>query len=76
VFVSLHLFPNPQMNEMIENIFADHQLVLSSFVVDELKEVVIRKFPSKIKVVECLWQNKHGQRGGRINKGNLIFSLN
>lgn len=48
VLVSLLLFPNPQMNEMIENIFAEHQLVLSSFVVDELKEVVKRKFPSKI----------------------------
>jgi len=54
VLVSLLLFPNPQMNEMMENIFAEHQLVLSSFVVDELKEVVIRKFPSKIKVVEEL----------------------
>ena len=54
VLVSLLLFPNPQMNEMIENIFAEHQLVLSSFVVDELKEVVKRKFPSKIKVVEEL----------------------
>jgi len=30
VLVSLLLFPNPQMNEMMENIFADHQLVLSS----------------------------------------------
>jgi len=54
VLVSLLLFPNPQMNEMIENIFAEHQLVLSSFVVDELKEVVKRKFPSKLKVVEEL----------------------
>ena len=27
VLVSLLLFPNPQINEMIENIFAEHQLV-------------------------------------------------
>lgn len=54
VLLSLLLFPNPQMNEMIENIFAEHQLVLSSFVVDELKEVIKRKFPSKMKVVEEL----------------------
>ena len=45
VLVSLLLFPNPQINEMIENIFAEHQLVLSSFIADELKEVVKRKFP-------------------------------
>ena len=54
VLVSLLLFPNPQMNEMMENIFAEHQLVLSSFIVDELKEVIKRKFPPKIKVVEEL----------------------
>ena len=59
VLVSLLLFPNPQMNEMIENIFADHQLVLSSFVVDELKEVVKRKFPSKIKVVEVFFEKSY-----------------
>lgn len=27
VLVSLLLFPSPQMNEMMENIFAEHQLV-------------------------------------------------
>jgi len=42
------------MNEMMENIFAEHQLVLSSFIVDELKEVIKRKFPSKMKIVEEL----------------------
>ena len=35
------------MNAMMNYIFTHHQLVLSSYVVDELKSVVRRKFPSK-----------------------------
>lgn len=54
VLVSLLLFPNPRVNAMMERIFAEHELVLSSFVVDELKEVVRRKFPAKAKIVDIL----------------------
>jgi len=54
VLVSLLLFPGQRMNAMMEHIFAEHELVLSSFVVDELKEVVRRKFPAKEKVVDKL----------------------
>lgn len=32
----------------------EHQLVLSSYIVEELKEVVKRKFPSKIRIVDIL----------------------
>lgn len=35
------------MDAMMEYIFTNHQLVLSSYVVDELKSVVRRKFPGK-----------------------------
>jgi len=54
VLVSLLLFPGPRMNDMMADIFAEHELVLSSFVVDELKEVVRRKFPAKEKAVDQL----------------------
>lgn len=54
VLVSLLLFPGPRMNDMMAHIFAEHELVLSSFVVDELKEVVRRKFPAKEKAVDQL----------------------
>ena len=52
VLISLLLFPNHRMNAMMDTIFTHHELVLSSFVVDELKAVVRRKFPSKIQVVD------------------------
>ena len=52
VLISLLLFPNPRMNSMMERIFTEHELVLSSFVVGELKDVVRRKFPAKEKTVD------------------------
>ncbi len=57
VLVSLLLFPGQRMNAMMAHIFAEHELVLSSFVVDELKEVVRRKFPTKEKAVDNLLLN-------------------
>lgn len=54
ILVSLLLFPNQRMNRMMEAIFSSHKLVLSSFVVEELKAVVRRKFPAKAAVVDDL----------------------
>ena len=42
------------MNQMMECIFTEHQLVLSSYIVEELKDVVRRKFPNKVGVVDML----------------------
>lgn len=39
---------------MMECIFTEHQLVLSSYIVEELKDVVRRKFPNKVGVVDML----------------------
>ena len=54
ILVSLLLFPNQRMNHMIEVILSSHKLVLSSFVVEELKAVIQRKFPAKAAVVDDL----------------------
>ncbi|MCM1104605.1 MAG: PIN domain nuclease [bacterium] len=42
------------MNRMMECIFMEHQLVLSSYIVEELKDVISRKFPGKSGVVDML----------------------
>ena len=47
VLISALLFPSTRMNAMMNYIFTHNQLVLSSYVVDELKDVVKRKFPKK-----------------------------
>lgn len=54
VLISLILFPSSKLNSMITTIWEQHQLVLSSFVVEELKAVTIRKFPQKLSVVDML----------------------
>ena len=54
VLISLLLFPNQQMNKMMEHIFNKHKLVLSSFVLEEFKAVMERKFPNKTKSVDRL----------------------
>ena len=52
VLISILLFPNQQMNKMMEHIFNKHKLVLSSFVLEEFKAVMERKFPNKTKSVD------------------------
>ena len=54
VLVSLLVFSSKKMNQMMECIFREHQLVLSSYIVEELKDVTKRKFPCKVGVVDSL----------------------
>ena len=52
VLLSALLFPSDQMNNLVYKITTEHQLVLSSYVVDELLEVTRRKFSSKVEAVD------------------------
>lgn len=54
VLISLLVFSSKKMNQMMECIFMEHQLVLSSYIVEELKDVVRRKFPEKVGIVDAL----------------------
>lgn len=54
VLISALLFPGAKMDTMMNFIFTQHQLVLSSYVVEELKNVVRRKFPKKEQVIDKL----------------------
>lgn len=54
ILISALLFPSPQMNRLIYKITGEHQLVLSSYVVEELLNVVRRKFKSKLEAVDTL----------------------
>ncbi len=54
VLISLLVFSSKKMNQMMECIFMEHQLVLSSYIVEELKDVVKRKFSNKVRVVDTL----------------------
>ena len=54
VLISALLFPGVKMNAMMNCIFTQHELVLSSYVVNELKSVIKRKFPQKELVIDKL----------------------
>ncbi|OXS25282.1 MAG: putative toxin-antitoxin system toxin component, PIN family [Acetobacterium sp. MES1] len=47
VLISSIIFKSKIMNELIAAILKDHRLVLSSFVIEELKSVVQRKFEGR-----------------------------
>lgn len=47
VLASAIMFPSRNMNMLIEEIDAHHELYIASYVLDELQEVVKRKFPSR-----------------------------
>jgi putative PIN family toxin of toxin-antitoxin system len=52
VLISAILFRGESLNRLIEKVAEDYTLVLSTYVVDELKAVVERKFPTKVKDIE------------------------
>ena len=54
VLVSALLFPGQKINALMEIVTTEHQLVLSSYIVDELFDVTQRKFPDKVETVDTL----------------------
>jgi putative PIN family toxin of toxin-antitoxin system len=52
VLVSALIFPGRTMDALMEKITTEHRLVLSSYVLDELFDVVRRKFPGKADAVD------------------------
>lgn len=54
ILISALLFPNERINRMVEFISLNHELILSSYVIDELKAVIERKFPSKTAIIDIL----------------------
>jgi putative PIN family toxin of toxin-antitoxin system len=54
VLISALFFPGSMVEALLCKIIAEHQLVLSSYVVDELLHVTRRKFPGKVSAVDAL----------------------
>jgi len=53
VLISAVLFRSSRVTAVLSDIATRHTLVLSSFVVEELRAVVERKFPSKIEAIDA-----------------------
>jgi len=54
ILISALLFPSARMNTLMEIIIEKHQLLLSSYVVEELMQVTRHKFPHKMRAVDAL----------------------
>lgn len=52
VLISIFLFPSAKMQRLVAAITERHTIVLPSYVVDELREVIRRKFPQKYDLLD------------------------
>lgn len=54
VLISALLFPGENMKALMYKVTTEHRLVLSSYIIEELMDVISRKFPNKVKAVDAL----------------------
>lgn len=52
VLISIFLFPSAKMLSLVDVITERHTIVLPSYVLDELKNVIRRKFPQKYSLLD------------------------
>ena len=52
ILISALLFPSGRVDTLFRELVLNHTIVISSYVVDEVREVIRRKFPQKEKVIE------------------------
>lgn len=52
ILISAFVFKSESMNRLIERNVENHDLIISSYVLDELSEVVKRKFPNQVKALD------------------------
>jgi putative PIN family toxin of toxin-antitoxin system len=53
VYVSVFVFQSKRLGQMLNFIGLNHQIVMCSYVLDELTEVVGEKFPSKLAALDA-----------------------
>ena len=57
ILISLIFFPNENMNKLISLICNNHSIVLCSYVIEELQNVVSRKFETKKLALDVFLEN-------------------
>ncbi|MEQ8174137.1 MAG: putative toxin-antitoxin system toxin component, PIN family [Syntrophomonadaceae bacterium] len=53
ILISIYLFPTPVMRNLVDTITEKHTIVLPSYVIDELKTVIKRKFPAQYQYLDA-----------------------
>ena len=54
VLLSALLFPGETMNKLMSKVTTEYNLVLSSYIIDEINGVIHRKFPTMVTVIDNL----------------------
>jgi putative PIN family toxin of toxin-antitoxin system len=57
VLISMFLFPSEKMNRLKNDLCEYHQILLCSYVIDEMKDVVARKFPARENELDDFFQS-------------------
>jgi putative PIN family toxin of toxin-antitoxin system len=52
ILISALLFPSTHVDALFEELVLNHTIVLSSYVIDELYDVMKRKFPHKMQAID------------------------
>ncbi|MDO4557090.1 MAG: putative toxin-antitoxin system toxin component, PIN family [Lachnospiraceae bacterium] len=55
IFISMIFFPSAQTRELARRLADSHQIVVCDYVVEELRIVTDRKFPTKKKFLDCFF---------------------
>lgn len=55
IFISMIFFPSNQTRELAKRLTDEHQIVVCDYVIEELRLVVERKFPTKRKFLESFF---------------------
>jgi putative PIN family toxin of toxin-antitoxin system len=53
ILISIYLFPTPAMRKLVDALTGKHTIVLPSYVIDELKTVMKRKFPTQYQFLDA-----------------------
>ena len=52
IIISVAIFQSPILETLLNDITDNHKLILPSYVIDELNEVVVKKFPTKQQLID------------------------
>ena len=52
IWISLFVFKGKKFDELLSKVCLNHTLVMSSYIIDELFEVIDKKFPGKTEALE------------------------
>ncbi|MDO5574603.1 MAG: type II toxin-antitoxin system VapC family toxin [bacterium] len=55
IFISMIFFPSDKTRELARRLADGHQMVICDYVIEELRLVVERKFPTKVKFLEAFF---------------------